>query len=100
MLQAFELLHRSFSPVPAVCCLPFGANPQAVHFVKEYTPLVDHTWNENHKYDHKVQPTKAPGSKSSSTYFENKRPGSQLSISKHLVGNITAIMHNVYVIHI
>ena len=30
----------------------FGANAQAVHFVKEYTPWVEHTWKENHKYDH------------------------------------------------
>ena len=37
---------------------------------------------------------------SSSTYFENERSGSQLSIWKHLVCNITAIMHNVYVKYI
>ena len=37
---------------PGSCCYPFGANPQAVHFVKEYTPSAEHTWKENHKYDH------------------------------------------------
>ena len=37
---------------------------------------------------------------SSSTYFENERSGSQLSIWKHLVCNITAILHNVYVKYI
>ena len=46
------IIHRSFSPVPGVMLSSFGANPQAVHFVKEYTPWVEHTRKENHKYDH------------------------------------------------
>ena len=39
-------------PLPGVLLSSFGANPQAVHFVKEYTAWVEHTWKENHKYDH------------------------------------------------